>query len=85
LSLALDGFFLCISATFAREATPIARESWSCKKEGIMKLTGERLLLPAVTVASVLPQPDFSLKLRLVGQHQTHVEEMHGSAGCSQF
>ena len=37
--------FLCISATFARETTPIARESWSCKKEGIMKLTGEKALI----------------------------------------
>jgi hypothetical protein len=30
-------------------------------------------------------QTEFSLKLWLVGQHQTHVEEVHGSAGCSQF
>ena len=28
---------------------------------------------------------ELSLKLWLVGQHQTNVEEMHGSAGCSKF
>jgi len=37
--------FLYIAATFARETTPIARESWSYKKEGIMKLTGEEALI----------------------------------------
>jgi len=37
--------FLCISATFARETTPIARESWSYKKEGIIKRIEEKALI----------------------------------------
>ena len=68
--------FLCISATFARVTAPIARESWSYKNEGIMKLPGKKALITGGNSGIVLPQPDFSLKRWLVGQHQTHVEEM---------
>jgi hypothetical protein len=38
-------FFLCISATFARVTTPIARERWSYKNEDIMKLPGKKALI----------------------------------------
>ena len=38
-----------------------------------------------IGLASARPFIELSLKLWLVGQHQTNVEEMHGSAGCSKF
>jgi hypothetical protein len=78
-------FFLCIHATFARETTPIARESWSYKKEGIVKRTGKKALITGGNGGFGLATARLSLKLWLAGQHQTHVEEMHGSAGCGQF
>ena len=54
-----------------------------------MKLTGKKALITGgnsgIGLASARLFIEFSLKLWLLGQHQTHVEEVYGSAGCSQF
>ena len=54
-----------------------------------MKLTGKKALITGgnsgLGLAGARPFIEFSLKLWLVGQHQTHVEEVHGSAGSSEF
>jgi len=54
-----------------------------------MKLTGKKALITGansgIGLASARPFIEFSLQLWLVGQHQTHVEEVHGSTGGSQF
>ena len=53
-----------------------------------MKLAGKKAITggnSGIGLASVRLFIEFSLKLWLLGQHQTHVGEVHGSAGCSQF
>jgi short-subunit dehydrogenase involved in D-alanine esterification of teichoic acids len=54
-----------------------------------MKLTGKKALITGdntgIGLASARLFIEFSLKLWLFGQHQTHVEEVYGSASCSQF
>jgi short-subunit dehydrogenase involved in D-alanine esterification of teichoic acids len=54
-----------------------------------MKLTGKKALITGgesgIGLASARLFIEFCLKLWLVGQHQTHVEEVHGYADCSQF
>jgi NADP-dependent 3-hydroxy acid dehydrogenase YdfG len=59
------------------------------QKEGIMMFLEKKALITGdssgIGLASARLFIEFSLKLWLVGQHQTHVEEVHGSTGCSQF